>query len=105
EARGVTANFFPLLGVKPLAGRWFVPDEDKPGSNRVAMLSNALWQQRFGGTNILGRDVLLNGEKYNVIGVMPASFQFLDSKVGMWVPIAFTSAELARRDRHYLSGG
>ena len=70
EARGVTANFFPLLGVKPSAGRWFLADEDKPGSDRVVMLSHALWQQRFGGTNVLGRQILLNGEKYTVIGVM-----------------------------------
>ena len=103
EARGVSANFFPLLGVQPQAGRWFVAEEDKPGANRVVMLSNALWQQRFGGTNVLGRDILLNGEKYTVVGVMPPSFQFLESKVGMWVPIAFSSEQLASRGRHYLT--
>ena len=103
EARGVTAGFFPLLGVKPVAGRWFATDEDKPGANRVVVLSHALWQQRYGGTNVVGRDVLLNGEKYNVVGVMPANFQFLDSKVGMWVPIAFTAEQLASRGRHYLT--
>lgn len=103
EARGVTANFFPLLGVQPLTGRWFASEEDKPGANRVVVLSNAIWQQRYGGTNVLGRDVLLNGEKYTVIGVMPPTFQFLDSKVGMWVPIAFTSEQLASRGRHYLT--
>ena len=103
DARGVTANFFPTLGVKPVAGRWFVPSEDKPGADRVVILSNALWQQRYGGTDVVGRDILLNGEKYTVIGVMPATFQFLDSKVGMWVPIAFTTEELASRGRHYLT--
>jgi putative ABC transport system permease protein len=103
EVRGVTANFFPLLGVQPTAGRWFSAEEDKPGVNRTVMLSNALWQQRYGGTNVLGREVLLNGEKYTVIGVMPSTFQFLDSKVGLWVPIAFTPEELASRGRHYLT--
>ncbi len=103
EARGVTANFFPLLGVKPLTGRWFSPEEDKPGANRTVMLSNALWQQRYGGTNVLGREILLNGEKYTVVGVMPPTFQFLNSKVGLWVPIAFTPEQLASRGRHYLT--
>ncbi len=103
EARGVTANFFPLLGVKPIAGRWFAADEDKPGANRVVVLSYGVWQQRYGGANVIGRDILLNGEKYNVIGVMPPNFQFLDSQVGMWVPIAFTSEQLASRGRHYLT--
>src|SRR5256714_1556512 len=104
EARGVTANFFPLLGVTPVAGRWFVADEDKPGANNVVILSNGLWQQRYGGeSNIVGRQLLLNGEKYTVAGVMPPTFQFLDSKVGMWVPIAFTPEQLASRGRHYLT--
>ncbi|MFN2579215.1 MAG: ABC transporter permease [Pyrinomonadaceae bacterium] len=104
EARGVTANFFPLLGVKPLAGRWFAADEDKPGANNVVILSNGLWQQRYGGeSNIVGRQLLLNGEKYTVAGVMPANFQFLDNTVGLWVPIAFTPEQLASRGRHYLT--
>ncbi len=103
EARGVTANFFPLMGVQPSAGRWFAADEDKPGANRVVILSNALWQQRYGATNMLGRQILLNDEKYTVVGVMPPAFQFLDSKIAMWVPIAFTAEQLASRGRHYLT--
>jgi putative ABC transport system permease protein len=104
ETRGVTANFFPLLGVQPAAGRWFAAEEDKPGANAVVILSNALWQQRYGGqTNVVGKQLLLNGQPYTVVGVMPPSFQFLDSKVGMWVPIAFTPEQLASRGRHYLT--
>jgi putative ABC transport system permease protein len=104
ETRGVTANFFPLLGVQPAAGRWFANDEDKPGANAVVILSNALWQQRYGGqSNVVGKQLLLNGRPYTVVGVMPPSFQFLDSKVGMWVPIAFTPEQLASRGRHYLT--
>ena len=103
EAFGVTANFFPLLGVQPAVGRSFSAEEDKPEANKVVMITYGLWQQRYGGDlNILGRDLLLNGEKYTVVGVMPAGFQFLDSKVGMWVPIAFTAETLAARNRHYL---
>jgi putative ABC transport system permease protein len=104
EAHGVTANFFPLLGVKPALGRSFVTEEDRPGANRVVMLNHNLWQQRYGGaSDIVGRQLLLNGEKYTVVGVMPAGFQFSNSKIGLWVPIAFTSQGLALRGRHYLS--
>ena len=85
QAYGVTANFFPLLGVQPALGRVFLPDEDQPGANRVAILSHRLWQTRFGGArDILGKDILLNDEKYSVVGVMPAGFQFLESYIGLW---------------------
>jgi len=103
EAFGVTANFFPLLGVKPALGRVILPEEDKPEANKVVMLNYGLWQQRYGGErNIIGRELLLNGEKYTVVGVMPAGFQFLDKHVDLWVPIAFTSERLAARGNHYL---
>lgn len=103
EANGVTANFFPLLGVSPTLGRFFTNEEDKPGANKVVMINHNLWQQRYGGDrNIIGRELLLNGEKYSVVGVMPRGFQFLDSKIGVWVPIQFTPEQLAARGRHYL---
>ncbi|HEV7747768.1 MAG TPA: ABC transporter permease [Pyrinomonadaceae bacterium] len=104
EAFGVSANFFPLLGVQPALGRGFTADEDAPGAARVVVINHNLWQQRYGGEqNIIGRQLLLNGEKYAVVGVMPAGFQFLDSKVGLWVPIGFTSEQLTQRNSHYLS--
>jgi putative ABC transport system permease protein len=103
DAYGVTANFFPLLGVKPALGRWFLAEEDGPETNRVAMINYGLWQQRYGGDpSIVGRDILLNGDKHTVVGVMPAGFQFLDSKIGLWVPIALTPENLTQRNRHYL---
>ena len=81
----MTANFFPLLGVQPALGRVFLPEEDQPGANRVAILSHRLWQTRFGGArDIIGKDILLNDEKYSVVGVMPAGFQFLESYIGLW---------------------
>ncbi len=104
EANGVTASFFPLLGVQPALGRMFVEEEDKPGANRVVMINYNLWQQRYGGQpDIIGRGLVLNGEKYEVVGVMPRGFQFMNSKVGIWVPIAFTSELLQSRGRHYLT--
>jgi putative ABC transport system permease protein len=103
ETYAVTADFFPLMGVRPALGRAILPEEDKPGANNVVLLSHSLWQKRYGGeANIVGRQLLLSGEKYTVVGVMPAGFQFLDSKVGLFVPIAFTAGELASRGRHYL---
>jgi putative ABC transport system permease protein len=102
-AFSVTANFFPLFGVQPLIGRGFLPEEDRPGSNRVVVLSHSLWQSRYGGNpQILNREILLNGEKHTVVGVMPASFQFLEREVRMWVPIAFTSEDITNRGGHYL---
>ncbi len=100
---GVTANFFPLIGIQPALGRNLTPDEDKPGGAKVAILSDALWQRRYGGDRgILGRDIVLNGEKHTVVGVMPAGFQFLVSDVGVWVPAALTKEQLADHDNHYV---
>ena len=72
-----TPELFRVLGVEPLLGRTFSPDDDGPGKPPVAILSYALWQRRFGGqSNIVGQQITLSGEKFSVIGVMPANFQF-----------------------------
>jgi putative ABC transport system permease protein len=104
QAYGVTANFFPLLGVKPALGRNFSADEDQPGANKVAIISHSFWQKRYGGdVGILNRGILLNDEKYTVIGVMPANFQFGADYIKLWTPIAFTLQELANHGDHYLN--
>ena len=103
-AHGVTANFLPLLGIQPEIGRTFLPEEDKPGTSNVVILSHGLWQRRYGGDRgILGRDILLNDEKYAVVGVMPAGFQYMQGDVGAWVPAALNQYQLADRDNHYLT--
>ena len=103
-AYGATANFFPLLGATPALGRNFLPEEDQPGGAKVAILSDALWQRRYGADRgILGRDILLNGEKHTVIGVMPADFRYLYAFTAMWVPAAFTPDELTKRDNQNLN--
>jgi predicted permease len=100
---GVTPNFFPLLGAEAGLGRVLLPEEDGPGAQRVAVLSHGLWQRRFGGErSAVGREVLLNGEPYTVVGVMPADFQFEYPNVGVWVPAAFTPEQLADHANHYL---
>jgi putative ABC transport system permease protein len=101
DARRVTASFFSVLGVAPALGRAIEPADDRPGAPHVAVISHGLWQRRFGGDpKIVGRDVLLSGDKYTVIGVMPREFQFLESYVALWVPAAFEAAELGRRSAY-----
>jgi len=104
SAYTVNANFFPLLGVQPILGRGFLNEEDRPGANKVVVLSHSLWQSRYGGDrNILNRAILLNGEKHTVVGVMPASFQFFAKDVRLWVPIALGQEDWANRGGHYLT--
>ncbi|HKC63836.1 MAG TPA: ABC transporter permease [Pyrinomonadaceae bacterium] len=103
QSYGVTRNFFPMLGAQPALGRNFLPEEDAPGGAKVVILSYGLWQRRYGGErNIIGREILLNGEKRTVVGVMPAEFQFLQSYTGLWTPAAFTPEELAVRSSNTL---
>src|SRR5436853_5011616 len=105
DGRRVSANLFDLLGVPALLGRTFVPDDDRPGTH-VVLLSYSLWQRRFGSdSNVIGRAITLNGESYNVIGVMPRSVHLpaygnWNDKV--WVPIAFTNEETTERGNHFL---
>jgi putative ABC transport system permease protein len=100
---GVTANFLPLLGVQPALGRNFLPEEDQSGAAKVVLLSYPFWQSRFGGERALvGRDIVLDGEKYRVVGVLPRGFQFGERYVRAWVPLGLGPGELAQRDEHFL---
>jgi predicted permease len=94
----VSANLFATLGAEPLKGRVFLPEENQPGRNRVVVLSHGLWQRRFAGDpNLVGRTITLNGETSEVIGIMPASFQFgreIGPAPDLWGPLAFTPEQL-----------
>jgi predicted permease len=101
----VSANFFSLLGVRFALGRNFLPEEDRPGDNRVVILSNRVWQQQFGADrDIVGRQIKLNDNSFTVAGVLPADFQFGSSaadfqprnQYDIWVPIAFDAERLQR---------
>jgi predicted permease len=86
----VTENFFRTLGVQPLLGRVFNPDEDRPGGANVALLSYTFWQKRFGGdNNILGQAITLNGTPFTVIGVMPVTVKFPFAQNQVWLPRVF----------------
>ncbi|HEX8292361.1 MAG TPA: ABC transporter permease, partial [Pyrinomonadaceae bacterium] len=76
----------------------------RPGSDRVVILSHGLWRETFGGErSVVGRDLLLGGEKYTVVGVMPEGFHLLDPNVRMWVPLALSPEDWANRGGHYLT--
>jgi putative ABC transport system permease protein len=96
----VSADYFPLLRVKPILGRVFTREEDKPGAASVVLLSHGLWQRRFGGDpNIIGREINLGG-KTTVIGIMPAGFEFpiRDETQDFWEPI-FSATFLTKEMR------
>ena len=80
-----------MLGAQPLLGRNFLPEEDRAGHNYVVILSHGLWQRRFGGeASILNQTLMLSGQQYTVVGVMPAAFWFGETDVDLWTPMAFT---------------
>ena len=87
----VGADFFAMLGVAPALGRSFLPEEDRPGSDGVVVLSDGLWRRRFGADPaIVGRDIRIDGLPRQVIGVMPRSLDYTLYGEELWVPIAFT---------------
>jgi predicted permease len=100
--RNVAANLWPLLGVKPILGRWFTVAEDHPNPD-VVMISEGLWTRRFGrDASILSRTVLIDGKAVQVVGVMPAWFHF-PVDMEMWRPLQLTPQEMAQRGSHYLT--
>ncbi len=83
----VAANFWPLLGVEPILGRVFTPEEERRGE-RLAVLSYELWQQQFGGTReALGARLQMDDRSYLIIGVMPPEFHFPFADTKVWEPI------------------
>jgi predicted permease len=87
----VSQNLFSMLGLKPILGRAFLPEEDKPGANKVIILSQALWRQNLAGDQeIIGKSVQLNGDSFTVIGVMGEQYPH-DKDV--WLPLSHIPAE------------
>jgi len=93
----VTANFFPLLGVQPMLGRGFTPEEEVAGGPHVVVLSHRLWLRRYGGDpGLVGRTVQVDGVAHEVIGILPPGFRlelpaerFLVTDAEMYAPIQF----------------
>ena len=93
---------FKTLGVAPVVGRPFTPEDDVPGRNRVVVLSYGFWQRQFGGDgSIIGKPMILNGEPYDVIGVMPSSFRDFTGRApsDLWTPLALSPEQLSDNNR------
>ena len=91
----VTTNLFDVLGVRPAIGRTFMPHEGEAGSHRVAIVTHALWMRHFGGdASVVGRTSSINGELYQIIGVLPPSVAYPTEAYELMVPLV-TSGALA----------
>ena len=87
EGAVVTADFAKVLGIQPLVGRMFTPDEDRPKAPRVVVIGEALWRERFGSaSDVLERTLKLNGVSHAIVGVMPKTAEF-PGRVKLWVPL------------------
>lgn len=101
----VSDGFFPVMGVAPLMGRTFAPDEEKPaqGPSPVVLISEVVWRTHFGADpGILTREIRLNGVPRRVIGVMPDRFGLPDAEVGIWLPLRLNYDSLWTRNNHHL---
>lgn len=89
----VSEGFFEMLGVPPRLGRWFTPQEQKPGADRVVMLSHGFWVSKMGARpEVVGGTVFLSGFPYRIAGVMPESFRFIEGHITeYWTPIRYVN--------------
>lgn len=100
----VSSGLFRLLGAQPLLGRDFLDEEDQPGRDKVVIISEGLWQRRFGAdTNIIGKTLKLDGDDFAVVGVMPSAFRLPDQREReLWTPIAFKDNEKTLYQARYI---
>jgi putative ABC transport system permease protein len=98
----VSAGYFDVFGVRPVLGRTLVGDDEQPGREHVVVLSNRAWQSAFGAdSTIIGRAIVLDGQSFTVIGVMPSASAFDRGRADMWRPLVFGPGERAR-NYHWL---
>jgi putative ABC transport system permease protein len=96
----VSASFFSLLGAQPILGRTFSEAEDKPGADRIVVLSHQLWQDRFGGdAAVLGKTLTLDNVLYTVVGVLPRTFKFFERATDLYVPVGLEASDPVWIDR------
>ncbi len=103
----VSSSFFTVLGVAPLMGRTFVPDEEDPGRGRVVVLSHGLWVRRYAGDpSIVGKTIAIDSRGHVVIGVMPPSFRFqFGVERQLWVPAGWTRGDQDRGSNSFIAIG
>jgi predicted permease len=98
----VTDGLLAVLRVRPVLGRAFIREDDSPGGPRRAMLSYGYWQRRFGGArDAIGRSLNIDGRPFEVIGILPPSFQFLRTDPAVLLPFRFNPAEVRSGDFSY----
>jgi putative ABC transport system permease protein len=91
----VSPGFLGTLGVRPVLGRGFSQSDENPDSEAVVLLSDGYWKSRFGGDrSVLGRRMLLDGNAYSVVGVLPPSFEFMDGQISLLAPLRFRRADI-----------
>jgi predicted permease len=100
----VNAELLEALAVQPERGRWFRRDETRANGPALVILSHNLWASVFGGReDLVGRTIEVDGLAREVIGIMPASFDLMDNRVDVWLPLQLTRALLKYRESHFLS--
>ena len=100
EAAAVPPDFFTVLRARPLLGRSFIADEDRPGSDHAILLSDKFWRDHFASDpTIIGRNIAINSQPYAVVGVMPDKFRF-PSFAKAWIPLAWSNEDRAVRGNH-----
>lgn len=98
---GVTSGFFAVLGVQPALGRAFVPEDDKPDTVTVAIISHGLWKRRFGSDpGIIGKQVQISARQMTILGVMPAGFEFPE-QTQIWTTSGVKLADEPRDNRSW----
>lgn len=104
EGEMVSGDFFTALRTSAELGRVFTADDDRPGNAHVLVMSDGFWKAQFGSDQeIVGKKILLDGESYEVVGVLPPRFHFPDPDDQLWVPLALPASELANFGSHYLN--
>ncbi len=95
RAFGISSGLLSLLGASPLMGRDVLPEEERPGNDRIIILSHSFWQSHMrGAPDVLGKTVLLNNQSHTVVGVMPPGFEFpFGQATPFWVPLALKTED------------
>src|SRR5271154_6009509 len=100
EAGYADSGLFPMLGIRPAAGRGFLPEEDRAGGALVVILGHRLWQSRYGGdAGVIGRSISLDNRRYTIIGALPASVPLLVS-ADLWMPLGQSDDDLTEHIHH-----
>ena len=96
DGASVTANMFDVLRVRPRLGTGFATNASDPGNEKVIILSDAVWRARFGADpSVIGRRLLVDGQSYSVVGVMPPEFRFPTARAEFWTPLQVDRGNLA----------